>query len=84
MAPVPIAWLPNTVNASLTRMGEHMLANWRTFRHGDGTAHEDARQRLIGSFSGVLPSTMFVLMPIFALLLKIFFTYSSAGFTWRT
>ncbi|WP_458071045.1 DUF3667 domain-containing protein [Rhodanobacter sp. BL-MT-08] len=75
MQPIHIAWLPNMVNASLTRMGEHMLANWRTFKHGDGAAREDAKQRLIGSFFGVLPPTMFVLMPIFALLLKIFYVF---------
>jgi len=56
-------------------MGEHMLENWRTFKHGDGAAREDAKQRLIGSFFGVLPPTMFVLMPIFALLLKIFYVF---------
>ena len=75
MQPFHIAWLPNMVNASLTQMGEHMLENWRTFKHGDGAAREDAKQRLIGSFFGVLPPTMFVLMPIFALLLKIFYVF---------
>ena len=75
MPPIHIGWLPNVVNTSLTQMGEHMLANWRTFKHGDGTAREDAKQRLIGSFFGVLPPTMFVLMPIFALLLKIFYVF---------
>jgi hypothetical protein len=75
MPPIHIAWLPKVVNTSLTQMGEHMLANWRTFKHGDGATREEAKQRLIGSFFGVLPPTMFVLMPIFALLLKIFYFF---------
>lgn len=73
MSPVHIGWLPQIVNANLTLMGQHALANWRTIKHGDAAAREDAKQRLIGSFFGVLPPTMFVLMPIFALLLKLFY-----------
>jgi hypothetical protein len=75
MQPVHISWLPGIVNSNLTLMGQHMLANWRTIKHGDANAREDAKQRLIGSFFGVLPPTMFVLMPIFALLLKLFYVF---------
>jgi hypothetical protein len=75
MQPIHIGWLPGIINSNLTLMGQHMLANWRTIKHGDATAREDAKQRLIGSFFGVLPPTMFVLMPIFALLLTLFYVF---------
>ncbi len=75
MRPVHIAWLPNMANARLNLMGEHISANWHTFKHGNAATREASKQRLISGFFGVLPPTMFVLMPIFALLLKVFYVF---------
>jgi hypothetical protein len=75
MTPVHLAWLPNMVNARLTLLGQHMVANWHTFKHGNAATREVSRQRLISGFFGVLPPTLFVLIPIFALLLKIFYVF---------
>ena len=75
MHPVHVAWLPDMANARLTSIGEHMQANWHNLRHGDGAAREESKQRMVSGFFGVLPPTMFVLMPIFALLLKLFYLF---------
>jgi hypothetical protein len=75
MTPIHIAWLPNMVNARLNLMGEHISANWHNFKHGNAATREASKQRLISGFFGVLPPTMFVLMPIFALLLKVFYVF---------
>lgn len=75
MQPVHIAWLPGAANARLTRIGEHVLANWHTYKHGDAAAREESKERMLSGFFGVLPPTMFVLMPIFALLLKLFYVF---------
>jgi hypothetical protein len=75
MPSVHITWLPDVVNARLTLLGEHMFANWHTFKHGNVATRDASRQRMISGFFGVLPPTLFVLMPIFALLLKIFYVF---------
>ena len=73
--PVHVAWLPDTINARLTLTGKHLLANWYAFRDGDAASREEAKQRMLSGFFGVLPPTMFVLMPLFALLLKVFYLF---------
>jgi hypothetical protein len=70
-----IDWLPDVANARLNLIGQHMQANWRAFKHGDAAARQESMQRMIAGFFGVLPPTMFVLMPIFALLLKLVYVF---------
>ena len=73
--PVQIAWLPDLVNARLTALGQQMHRNWRAVKHGDPAASAEAKQRMINGVFGVLPPTMFVMIPMFAVLLKLFYVF---------
>jgi len=73
--PVQIAWLPDLVNARLTALGQQMYRNWRAVKHGDPAASAEAKQRMINGVFGVLPPTMFVMIPMFAVLLKLFYVF---------
>lgn len=65
--PIDIAWLPGFANAKLNAMALHAQANLKLARH-------DQRPLVAGLFS-VLPQTLFVLMPLFAVLLKIVYIF---------
>ncbi|OOG65559.1 hypothetical protein B0E46_04245 [Rhodanobacter sp. B04] len=73
--PVQITWLPDVANARLTEIGQQIHRNWQTFMHGDPVASAEAKQRMINGIFGVLPPTMFVLIPVFATLLKLFYVF---------
>ena len=70
-----IAWLPDFVNQRLHAVGQHMLDNWHAFRHGDATEREAAKDRMVNGVFGKLPGAMLVLVPVFALLLKLFYVF---------
>lgn len=65
--PVHIAWLPDFVNARLTAMGIRAKENIQAARKDPGT--------LIAGLFSVLPQTLFVLMPLFAVLLKVVYVF---------
>lgn len=65
--PVRISWLPNAANAKLTQLATRGRDNLK--RIG-----KDPKPFVVGVF-GVLPQVLFVLMPLFALLLKIFYIF---------
>lgn len=73
--PIQISWLPDLVNARLTALNRQIYTNWQTFRHGDAAASAEAKQRMISGVFSTLPPTMFVLMPVFAGLLKLFYVF---------
>ncbi|MBB6241153.1 DUF3667 domain-containing protein [Rhodanobacter sp. MP1X3] len=73
--PFHIAWLPDMVNERLTLWATRALANWRTYKHGDARSSEEAKQRMINGVFGTLPQTMFVLIPIFAAMLALFYVF---------
>lgn len=73
--PVQISWLPDVVNGRLTGLLQHIRSNWHAFKHGDPAASAEAKQRMISGIFSVLPATMFVLMPLFALMLKLFYVF---------
>lgn len=73
--PVRINWLPDVINARLTLLEQQVQSNWHAFRHGDAKTSAEAKQRMITGFFGVLPPTMFVLIPVFAALLKLFYVF---------
>lgn len=65
--PVAISWLPDAANEALNEVIEQAV---------DNTAKvQDDPQRLMDSFMDVLPQTMFVLLPLFALLLKLVYFF---------
>lgn len=65
--PVNVSWLPSAVNARLTATAVHMGENVRVFR--------DKPSAAFSAFFSVLPQTLFLLMPLFALLLKFFYIF---------
>jgi hypothetical protein len=65
--PIEFGWLPGFVNARLNAAVTRGLANMNRFS-------KDPRPFIIGIFS-VLPQVLFVVMPLFALILKIFFIF---------
>ena len=73
-APVHIRWLPDFANASLSRAQQHMLANLNAIG-GDGTSAQQARERLLGELFSVLPQTLFFMLPLFAVLLKVLYLF---------
>ncbi len=73
--PVRIGWLPDAANARLTAMGHRFHDNVRAFKDGDRATRAEAGQRMISGVFGVLPMTMFVLIPVFAGLLKLFYLF---------
>lgn len=73
-APVRIGWLPDFVNARLDRMAKRMGANWTAIT-GEGERAAEARHRLQGQMFATLPQTLFFMLPLFALLLKLFYVF---------
>ena len=73
--PVHLGWLPDVANARLTALGKRMQKNVRDFKHGDPAARAEAKQRMINGVFGALPMTMFILIPVFAGLLKLFYVF---------
>lgn len=75
MQHVHIAWLPGFVNARLTAIGQHILDNVHAYRHGDAASREAAKERMINGVFSKLPGAMLVMVPVFALLLKLFYVF---------
>lgn len=65
--PIAIGWLPGFANAKLNEMAVRARDNIKA-------ARSDPRHLVAGIFS-VLPQTLFVLMPLFAVLLKIVYIF---------
>jgi len=67
---IKLSWLPDSLNASLNRGAKHMQANILAILNG-GEEKAEAQERIMAGVFSVLPQTMFVMMPLFALLLKL-------------
>jgi hypothetical protein len=61
--PIKIGWLPAFANAWLTRKAGHAIDNILLM--------ENRPDRFVQAFMGALPSALFVLVPVFALMLKL-------------
>jgi hypothetical protein len=69
--PVPsIRWLPDFANRRLQDMGERLKANVSALSSGDQASQRQTMARIQAGVFSVLPQTMIVLIPLFALLLK--------------
>jgi hypothetical protein len=66
-SPIQIGWLPAFVNARLNVLARHTMQNLPRIK-------KNPKPFLIGAFSS-LPQVLFVLMPLFAMLLKIFYLF---------
>ena len=71
---VDVPWLPGFVNARLSRAAAHLRANWQAVQHG-GQEGQEAQERITAGIFGALPLSMFVMLPFFALLLKLFYVF---------
>jgi hypothetical protein len=73
---VHIAWLPQFMNQRLDLYVHRMLGNIKeAFDDDNPEARQLARERLITGVFAVLPQAMVVMIPIFALLLKLFYVF---------
>lgn len=72
--PIHVPWLPDSINASLTRSARHMASNVSSAM-STGEAAQVARERIIAGVFGALPQAMFVMVPLFALLLKLMYIF---------
>ncbi|MBD8899420.1 DUF3667 domain-containing protein [Rhodanobacter sp. DHG33] len=75
MRPLQIGWLPDFANRRLALMRQHFVDNVRDYRHGSPEVRQAAEDRMIGGVFGKLPAAMFVLVPVFALLLELFYVF---------
>jgi len=75
--PVRISWLPDVANARLTVLFHQLNRNFQAAFQagGDPAARTEARQRMVNGVFGTLPPAMFVMMPLFAALLKLFYVF---------
>jgi hypothetical protein len=73
--PVHIGWLPASINERLTEQAQHIHDNVRAMFEGQPAEREEAKEHLITNVFSALPSTMLVLIPMFALLLTLFYIF---------
>jgi len=73
--PLRSAWLPGFANDWLNDAIEHARNNLHDMNSGDVVEAKAAAQRLMGGVFAVAPQVLFVLLPVFALLLKIFYVF---------
>jgi uncharacterized protein DUF3667 len=71
---VDIAWLPDFVTTRLAVGIAHFKANLVQIQSG-GEAKAEALRRMGEGFFSVLPQTMLVMIPVFALILKLFYVF---------
>jgi hypothetical protein len=72
--PVQLRWLPAFANRRLTEALEHMHANIDALRSG-GEASTLAKERMTTQLFASLPQALFLMLPLFALLLKLFYVF---------
>ncbi|UPG94903.1 DUF3667 domain-containing protein [Luteibacter aegosomatissinici] len=69
-----IGWVPDAVNARLNAGLDRLKANL-VQASNPGPQKKEAIQRIVEGIFGVLPQTMFIMIPIFALILKVFYVF---------
>lgn len=65
------SWLLASANDRLNALSRSINDNLDMASHGDAAGRQTARERMIGGVFGKLPATIFVLVPLFALLLSL-------------
>jgi Protein of unknown function (DUF3667) len=73
--PIHIPWLPNFANERLTLLQIHIVENFKALSSGSLAARQEAEERLITNVFSALPGIMLVLIPVFALLLTLFYLF---------
>lgn len=72
---IHLNWLPAFANDWLNQAGQRMHDNVIAIKDGSPARRRAAIQHLFASAFSLLPQTMFVLMPLFALLLTVFYIF---------
>jgi hypothetical protein len=72
--PVNVTWLPSFANRRLNTALEHMQTNLRAVFRGDDAGAE-TRERVMAQLFSSLPQVLFVMIPLFAVLLKVFYLF---------
>lgn len=72
---IEFAWLPAFANDRMNTYIQRTAANLKELGNRDPTVRQTARDRLITGVFSVLPQAMVVMIPLFALLLKLFYVF---------
>ena len=72
--PVQLRWLPAFANRRITQALEHMHSNIDALASG-GEAGAVAKERITAQLFASLPQGLFLMLPLFALLLKLFYVF---------
>jgi len=73
--PVHIGWLPDFANQRLADFVQHIRNNAKALRGHTQAERREAWEHVAAGIYGALPGTMLVLVPVFALLLKLFYLF---------
>ncbi|HUB90810.1 MAG TPA: DUF3667 domain-containing protein [Dyella sp.] len=73
--PVHISWLPEFANQRLADFAQHIRNNAKALRGHTLAERREAWEHVAAGIYGALPGTMLVLVPVFALLLKLFYLF---------
>jgi len=73
--PLRIGWLPYAANDWLNDLIGHAQANMHALKSGTEAQKKAALQRMVQGMFSAAPTVLFVLLPVFALLLKIFYIF---------
>jgi len=74
--PVHVSWLPGFMNERLDTYVQRMMANLSdAVKSEDPAVRHTAIDRLVAGVFSVLPQAMVVMIPLFALLLKLFYVF---------
>ncbi|WP_199100825.1 DUF3667 domain-containing protein [Dyella sp. ASV21] len=71
---VRVSWLPASINDRINRSLSHAAENVKEMSSG-GEASVEAQERVMSGVFAILPQTMFIVMPLFALLLKLVYVF---------
>ena len=73
--PAHFAWLPGFANAWLAAAELRMHENVLTLKNGTPEQKREVVQRMLAGVFSLVPQTMFVLLPLFAVILKVFYLF---------
>ena len=73
--PLRIGWLPDFANEWLNDSIENARANMHAFNSGNAAAAKAAGMRVTLGALSAAPTVLFVMLPLFALLLKVFYIF---------
>jgi hypothetical protein len=73
--PLTVGWLPGAANDWLNDLIANAQEQMYAMNSGTGAARQDARRKFVRGMFSAAPTVLFVLLPFFALLLKIVYVF---------